>query len=306
MVKCRVSVTANEWYLKVYKDYMVVTGHWVDPDWNLRSIEIEFERFLTPHKNGAAETFLRDMRSDWYLLDKSQGVTMEKASDMVKRIDFLQQSLRRKCPSVYSEHHLFYVRCFAEVLNLTVKEALWSTHSKIKNIFNFVGTVRVRSLVNRKTLFEAMWKSMNVDYDCPTLDCETRWFSTFKMVHNGYNASFVFYGMEGRSELNGYNISKVEWEADAKVCQFLETAASAIKKQSETTYVTLRVIKNTHDKLLTKCENTIAVNSAVTNETAILMWDKFFAYESRVKTIGLLLARIMDSRWRTLRFYDST
>lgn len=45
---------------RVYEEVLIVTGHWIDNDWNLKSIIIEFARFRTPHTGRAAKAFLRD------------------------------------------------------------------------------------------------------------------------------------------------------------------------------------------------------------------------------------------------------
>lgn len=167
-------------------------------------------------------------------------------------------------------------------------------HSKIKNIRTFVGTVR--SSVKRKDHFEAVQKNINVDCECPILDCKMRWFSTFTMVCKTNNGIFVFSAMEGRApEMARYNISEAEWKAAPKVCQFSEPAAFSTEVRSKTTFTTLSVIKKIYDKLLTECENTLAVNNVVMKEAAILMRDKLLEYESRVKTSFSHLSRIMNS-----------
>lgn len=73
----------------MYKGCTVVTAHWIDNDWNLQSIMLEFGRFRTPHTGEAPKAFLRNGKVELELSDLIQAETTDNASDMIKGMSLL-------------------------------------------------------------------------------------------------------------------------------------------------------------------------------------------------------------------------
>lgn len=60
----KISLTADSWSSAVHRGYMVVTGHWIDDNWNLYSVSLDLRRFYAPHTADASRAMLRDVIED--------------------------------------------------------------------------------------------------------------------------------------------------------------------------------------------------------------------------------------------------
>lgn len=84
-------LTEDAWSSMVYKGFMVVTGHYVDKDWEMKSLIIELDRFYNFHTGKAAEDFMEDVIETWNLTERIQSLTTDIASDFIRGISMLHR-----------------------------------------------------------------------------------------------------------------------------------------------------------------------------------------------------------------------
>lgn len=89
---------------------------------------LDFRRFPAPHKGAAIALLLHEKIEKWSLETKIISVTTDYASDMTNSISQLHALLNNSYPSSYSTLNLFHIRCFAHVINLSVKELIKILH----------------------------------------------------------------------------------------------------------------------------------------------------------------------------------
>lgn len=65
MRKVKISITADACSSTVYKAYIVVTGNWIDTDWELRYSILDFKRGLTPYNCYASCQFIYEVIKEW-------------------------------------------------------------------------------------------------------------------------------------------------------------------------------------------------------------------------------------------------
>lgn len=277
--KCRISLTADAWSSRVYKGYMVVTGHWIDNDWVLRSIVLEFKRFLTPHTGDAACEFMYDVINDWGIKRKLMCITTDNASDMISGVRKLNMKITADLGEVDVELRkaFFHIRCISHIINLGVKECMkaLSTHiTQLRVVLN-----AMRSSVKRRDLFEEVCGELRISQELPSLDIETRWSSTFLMVKKMYEMRRAINVTVLRiPELSDNIIEDNVWEQAYKICTFLEAAASVTEIQSGSTYVTLSRSSKLLGLLISKCESAINSNDPILQPTARSMVKKLHQY----------------------------
>lgn len=75
-----------------------------------------------------------DVFQAWSIETKIKAVKTENASEMVIAIEILQRKLKDDMPELQRKREEFYVCCLDYVINLTVREAMETVHSKISNV----------------------------------------------------------------------------------------------------------------------------------------------------------------------------
>lgn len=255
-----ISLTTDAWSSKIYKGYVAVTAHWVDQYWCLRSVLLDFQRFPSPHTADATSALLCEIMDRWNITKKIHSITTDNASDVVSGINKVFLSLQLKKENGYlSTLKDFHIRCIAHVINIAVKDSLVLVHSQIAAVRNLVHACRCS--VKRRDRFEEIKKVVGVNATLPCLDVETRWSSTFEMVHSATKAKLVFNAMcEQTPELSQYKISDFDWSHADKVCSFLGTAAAITSNQSGKSYVTLSFSLMAFRLLMKKCNSAIEDN----------------------------------------------
>lgn len=83
-------------------------------------------------------------------------------------------------PSSYTSLDMLRVRRISHLLKLAVKECMKITDGPLKKIRAVLNSLCAS--VKRKDEFSAVGKELDMEMSLPTVDCETRWSSTFTMV----------------------------------------------------------------------------------------------------------------------------
>ena len=89
----RIGLTTDAWSSRVFRGYIVISAHWIDDEWNLRSCILTFESFPSPHTGRAFSDLLLRAIADWKLTDRLQGVTTDNGSDICAGIRLFHEEL---------------------------------------------------------------------------------------------------------------------------------------------------------------------------------------------------------------------
>lgn len=136
---------------------MVVTGHWVEDGWKMRSAILDFRRFPTPHTGEATCHFVEEAVSNWNLGAAIQSISRNNATDMISGARKLWTVLRTQHPTSHPTIDIFHVRCISHVLNITVKEYTEDRERSVRKLRVVVNSLR--ALLKRKDAFCALEKS---------------------------------------------------------------------------------------------------------------------------------------------------
>jgi hypothetical protein len=207
----RCGLTTDMWTSAAKRGYMVVTLHYIDQQWNMRSVIIAFTRVLYPHSGERLATHLVAAVSDMspQLLSSLWSITADNASSNPAMVEHINSSALKEAIESANEAAMpesakdyiareddvlgidmeephptvFLLRCFAHVIQLAVKDGL-----KCSPIID-AAIGRFRELVKKVNdypkLQEALAKvcsDMKLSMQSLDLDVETRWNSTWQMV----------------------------------------------------------------------------------------------------------------------------
>ncbi|CAN1787344.1 Zinc finger BED domain-containing protein RICESLEEPER 2 [Linum perenne] len=173
----RVSITTDTWTSVQNLNYMCITAHYVGKDWKLHKKIINFTK-ITSHK-GDEGAKLAECLEEWGLKNVFT-VTLDNASTNDVACTFLKEKLETWGTSFMSGRYL-HVRCVALIVNLVVNGGLNEIGMSVNRVREAMRWVR-----SSVTAQNEQSKRM------VSLDCQTRWNSTFLMLDTALVYERVF------------------------------------------------------------------------------------------------------------------
>lgn len=179
--KHRVSLTTDIWVAPTTSvSYMVVTSHWIDANWVLQKRILSFKP-VTDHKGDKIAEHLISCLAEWGVLKKVFTVTVDNAKGNDKALNLFTDCLRLKGEAALVKNGAYlHMRCSAHILNLIVRDGLAHVRQSIIAIRNAVKYVR--SSGPRLKSFELRVETGKISRGSLSMDCTTRWNSTYLML----------------------------------------------------------------------------------------------------------------------------
>ncbi|KAB2045172.1 hypothetical protein ES319_D01G141800v1 [Gossypium barbadense] len=205
-----ICLTSDNWNSEHTNDeYICITAHWVDKDWNLQKRIIRFRALFPPYDglNIADELVL--CLSQWVIDKKNFSITLDNASYNDVMVSCLKNYFRAN-RAILCDGAFFQIRCCAHILNLIIKAGL--------ELANDVVGIR------RKRFYDATDKSfhLNVTKKLRQDVCE-RWNSTYLMLESSlYYKDVLDYWGQRDKDYQMFSLSNEEWRNIAILCKFLK------------------------------------------------------------------------------------
>ncbi|CAI5531725.1 unnamed protein product [Closterium sp. Naga37s-1] len=117
---CKVSFTIDMWTAPNGKAWLVVTGHWIDKNFQLRTAVLEFREMLGRHGGKEMAQVVEETFVQWGLEGRCLGFTTDNASINIAAFRRMSEEGGGQC-FFNSRMHF---RCLAHVINLAVQAAL--------------------------------------------------------------------------------------------------------------------------------------------------------------------------------------
>jgi hypothetical protein len=223
----RVSITTDTWTANTKQNYMCVTAHFIDKNWNLHKKIIGF----FPSKGHGGDDIgksLENCLAAWGI-DKVFTITVDNASANNNAINYMRRVLNESKGSI-AEGEYLHMRCVAHIINLIVTEGLKEIDvsvSRVRAAVKFIKTGTSR-LVNFKKCAELAKVQTKAFLN---LDVCTRWYSTYLMLNAAqkyekafqrYNDEDPYYVLELEGEGGPGVPVKSDWDKVRKMSDFLE------------------------------------------------------------------------------------
>ncbi|KAA8538966.1 hypothetical protein F0562_025658 [Nyssa sinensis] len=232
----KVNITTNMWKSSNQKiGYMVVTGHFIDSDWNLQKRVLNFFHVPPPHSGVIVADALQKCFIEWGIEDKVSTITVDNAryNDVALRILKDNFTLKKK---LSFGGRIFHVRCCAHIINLLVQDGI----KEVKGIVDIVreGVKYLIASDARMIQFSDIAKQLQLSSKKLILDCPTRWNSTYMMLATALEFREVFPRYQDRDPSFIYMPSVEDWVKVEHVCDFLGTFNVITNIISRTEYPT--------------------------------------------------------------------
>ncbi|KAL5737543.1 hypothetical protein ACOSP7_030304 [Xanthoceras sorbifolium] len=177
-IESKVAITTDMWTYSTKMGYMVTTMHFIDKSWVLHSRIMRFIHVLSPHDAESLSDQLMKCLLDWNVDKKLSAITVDNCSTNDSMIDKIKNKFS---DALLLGEKLFYMRCYAHILNLVVRDGLKVIAEGIEKIRDNVCFWTASS--RRIEAFEYAANQLKIKYAKKlVLDCPTRWNSTYFML----------------------------------------------------------------------------------------------------------------------------
>jgi hypothetical protein len=130
-----VSLTTDLWTSSNQSPFMVVSAHFILPDWSLNKQIISFKELPAPHTGLAIAEQLINTIVEWKIINKVSTITVDNASSNDVVINCVCSVLaERSTAPPEMDGQYFHVRCAAHIINLVVKDGLKIVSSAVNKI----------------------------------------------------------------------------------------------------------------------------------------------------------------------------
>ena len=89
----RISITTDGWTSKPSVDYLGITGHWVDKNWELQSVLLNFADPPAEHTGVNLKSSVIDVLHEFDITHRILGVTVDGAANMVTMMEAMKSEL---------------------------------------------------------------------------------------------------------------------------------------------------------------------------------------------------------------------
>lgn len=175
-----ISLTTDVWKSKVQKiSYMCVTGHYVDANWDLQKLLLNFIPLPPPHTGLDIIDKLMKCTKEWGIEQKVYTISVHNASNNDVAINVAIDTFSRN-DLLPLGGMLFHVRCTAHILNLIVQDGIKEIEGIVLKVRK---SVRLISQSEARLIkFSQIVHQLGLPSKRLIIDCATRWNSTYEML----------------------------------------------------------------------------------------------------------------------------
>lgn len=307
-----VCLTTDCWTSSKLQGYMVLTAHYITPEWKLEKKILNFV-LVDGHKGEDIGKSLDKLLIEWGI-EKVCTITVDNASSNDTCLNYMKSSLTNRGCTIGKGEHL-HMRCVAHIVNLVVQDGLKIMCHPINRIRHAIKYVR--SSPPRMTLFKKCVVVSKVESKgLLHIDVCTRWNSTYLMVHSAqkFERAFDQYSLDDphyKIELAKIGLDPLQrgapthgdWVYVREFKDFLQHFYDLTNKVSGTKYVTSNTffeeIAAVNYLLGEWSEHVICGDDEIFKSMASKMKDKYLKYWGDPVKMNkyIFIAAILDPRY---------
>ena len=178
----KVSLTADIGKALNHLDYLTVTAHWIDSEFNMqnRILAFRYDEDQSHTATYIVETVCNVVEF-FHLQDKIMSITFDNASNNNAAIPFLTSRLN---PPLID---IFHIKCACHILNLVVRDGLTEFSAVIEKVRKAVGVIQANHKKSRIRVFREECVKAGLPKRLMPTECLTRWNTTYYFLKTSYD-----------------------------------------------------------------------------------------------------------------------
>ncbi|KAL4607447.1 hypothetical protein ACB092_09G175100 [Castanea dentata] len=292
----RVCLTTDTWTSIQNLNYMSLTCHFIDDDWNLHKRILNFCQ-VEDHRGETIGRKIEMCLREWGV-DGIFTLTVDNVSSNGTTIKFLQ-TITKDWKGTVLEHEFLHMRCCAHILNLIVGDGLKEIDASIARVREAVRYVK--SSPNRNQIFRSFMEKLGIESKCLLNTAEK--FEKVFLRMDFEDDSYCSYFLNKESSGGLGAPCGVDFKNCRTFVGFLKLFYNATKKFSGSLYVTsntffdeMFVIQENIAHLI-KSENLLLKNMATKMEAK---FEKYWVKGDKINQL-LYVTVVLDPR-KKMRF----
>ncbi|KAL2936366.1 Zinc finger BED domain-containing protein DAYSLEEPER [Bienertia sinuspersici] len=186
----RISLTMDLWTSDQTLGYAILTGHFIDADWRLRSRVLKFVLVPFPESQVAFNHAVVSCLSEWGLENKLFALTVDQSFANEAVIGNLKGLLSIKNSQMLNGQFLI-ANCYARFMNRMAMEALGQARDTVTKVRDSVKYVKTSELC--ENMFYKLKQQLQIPCSQSlAIDNQHKWDSTFHMLSTAWELKEVF------------------------------------------------------------------------------------------------------------------
>ncbi|KAK4772506.1 hypothetical protein SAY86_014281 [Trapa natans] len=290
-----VNLTLDLWTSNQTIGYIVLSGHFIDNDWNLHRRVLNVVMVPSPESDHAFNQAVVACISDWSLDNRLFTLTLHQSVSDEGVLGNLREFLSAKNPHVLNGQ-LVVGKCFARVLSSLAQEAITSMEGTVKRIRDSVKYVKTSDANDEK--FAELKQHLQVPSTKElSIDDQTKWNTTYNMLVAACELKEVFSCFDASDP--GYKISPSmdDWKQIETLCSYLKMFFDAASILAVSPHPTVNVFFPEVSKIQLELMHAASSEDMLVRNLVKPLQKKFDKYWKECCLI-LAVAVVMDPRYK--------
>ncbi|KAK4765238.1 hypothetical protein SAY86_026328 [Trapa natans] len=290
-----VNLTLDLWTSNQTIGYIVLSGHFIDNDWNLHKRVLNVVMVPSPESDHAFKQAVVACRSDWSLDNRLFTLTLHQSVSDESVLGNLREFLSVKNRLVLNGQ-LVVGKCLARVLSSLAQDAISSVEGTVERIRDSVKYVKTSEANDEK--FAELKQHLQV---CSAkelaIDDQTKWNTTYNMLVAACELKEVFSCFDASNP--GYKISPSmdDWKQIETLCSYLNIFFDAASILAVAPHLTVNVLFPEVSKIQLELMHAASSEDLFISNLVKPLQEKFDKYWKECCLV-LAIAVVMDPRYK--------
>ncbi|GES72958.1 zinc finger BED domain-containing protein RICESLEEPER 2-like [Rhizophagus clarus] len=299
----KISFTTDIWTSPYTKAFLAITAHYVDKNWKLQNLLIDFVQIFGQHTGENIKNTFVSALQNLSIHTKVLGITTDNASNNLTFINALSDWMKENDIFFDKNNHF---RCFAHVINISVQNALNPLKSNLSQLRQLI--IKIQHSSQRLEKLSANCRLYNIDDLKSIQDVPIRWNSTYDMIERALKLKEALtFTAASDKDLKDCIITDDNWNQLELIKGFLELFKKTTVMMSGSKYSTLSTTIPLYNELIIHTEEYLeSEEPAISNDFLKKAVEdcnrKLLEYYNKTNN-ACLIATILDPRFK-MSYYE--